>query len=684
MIASKETFIEVPFKYMVRLKNECDKVWLVVEYAEKKEKRLLDGFERLRAKELMKMPVGIAKKFIIEYEGFDRMIDRIRILNGILGGGTGISRYAPALRGVQEKVRLNINEVYLRNLAKVKEKVETQPNESLASIHAQLAQIYSSKENYPKAESSLLKSFDINSRLVKKNDARLGILANAVGDFYSSRGEYEKSEKFYIQALETLESNNSIDYKAISYNCQRLLYIYENRKDQEKMKEILKKLLIYHLGPETKEIADAHFTFGAILFSERKLNLAEASFLKALEIQKKLTGDESVEVAEIWNYLGIVYCEMKKFDQAEDVLEKSLKVLSQNEDLLSKVLNNLAVLYENKSDFGKSGYYWSLLLDITKNKPNLEKKLSSVINSLANSLFKQGKFKESQEILLDALNIFERIHNPQEKIKSLTLQSSIFNIQNNFTESIKSLTQALNLVKEFHGNSHSKVAEIYNNLGSIHFNKGEFSKGEEFFIQALNIQKQFVELGSEEAAKTYFMMGIIKFNQNDLEMSKNYFNLALNLKTENGLRDLVMVPKIYGNLALIYLNQQDYKQAMVFYLKCLEIQETNLQGNKPELALTYFNLGLCSFSLQQFEESEKYYLKSLEIKQQILSPDDSEFVSIYTNLGNISFMLKKYSSCQTYYKACLQIQEKTLGNSHPETQSTLQNLSSLSPYLQVI
>ena len=678
----KETFIEVPFKYTVGLHDDSDTIWLVVKNSEKEEKRLLDGFEKFRAKELMKMPLDIARKFIIESKGAGRTIDRLRILNGILGGGAGISRYAPALRGVQEKVRLNINEVYLKNLAKVKERIETQPNESLASIHAQLAQIYSSKENYGKAESSLLKSFEINSKLVQKNDARLGILANAVGDFYSSRGDYDKSEKFYIQALETLESNNSIDYKAISYNCQRLLYIYENRKDHEKMKEILKKLLIYHLGPETKEIADVHFTFGAILFAERKFNMAEASFFKALEMQKKLTGDESIEVAEIWNYLGIVYCEMKKFDQAEEYLVKSLKVLSQNKDLLSKVLNNLAVLYEGKLDFEKSGYYWNLLFDNTRSKAGLDRKLPSILNSLANSLFKQGKFKESQEVLINYSNIFEKIHNPQEKIKSLTLQSSIFNVQNNFTEAINSLAQALKLAKEFYGSKHSRVAEIYSNLGSIHFNKGDFSKGEEFFIKALEIQEQVVDFGSEEAAKTYFMMGIIKFNQNDLGNSEKYFSKALELKIENGVRDLVMVPKIYGNLALIYLNQENYKKAMEFYMKCLEIQETNLQGNKPELALTYFNLGLCSFHLEEFEESEKYYLKSLEIKQQILNPDDPEFISIYTNLGNTSFMLKKYSSCQTYYKSCLEIQEKTLGSSHPETQSTLQTLSSLSQYLK--
>jgi tetratricopeptide (TPR) repeat protein len=375
---------------------------------------------------------------------------------------------------------------------------------------------------------------------------------------------------------------------------------------------------------------------------------------------------------------------MKEVEKAESDFNRALETLGNRKGKeRRKILYNFAFLLENKSNFQLAAQYWKELLNELQEEKSEE--LIPVMNNLASALLKTGNLSEPEEILENSLKNLEKSSNIQEKIKALNLLSVVHS-QKDPLKSEALLIKALSMAEPFYGGNHLKLAEIYNNLGSLSFKKGDISKGETYFSKALLIQEKVLDFtNAEELAKTYFMMGLMSFVKGELTLSEKHFLKSLNLKTqknESFKRNDPMIPKILGNLALIAFSSNDHEKALKLYLQCKELQENSIPGSL-DLALTYFHLGLTCFNLEDFEESEKFYLKSLEIQEKVRKSEDLELISLWNNLANTSFMLKKYEISEKFHLKCLELLVKVHGNDHPDTLATKNTLEALKPYLQV-
>jgi tetratricopeptide (TPR) repeat protein len=86
----------------------------------------------------------------------------------------------------------------------------------------------------------------------------------------------------------------------------------------------------------------------ALYHSQGKHTLAEKMYLQALEIKKRLYGEENVEVALNLQNLAACYCAKHKYAEAEELFKRSLaireKILGLDHPELITTLKNYAVL----------------------------------------------------------------------------------------------------------------------------------------------------------------------------------------------------------------------------------------------------------------------------------------------------------------------------------------------------
>ncbi|MBX7126961.1 MAG: tetratricopeptide repeat-containing sensor histidine kinase, partial [Cyclobacteriaceae bacterium] len=110
--------------------------------------------------------------------------------------------------------------------------------------------------------------------------------------------------------------------------------------------------------------------------------------------------------------------------------------------------------------------------------------------------------------------------------------------------------------------------DLYNNMGLLYSNYGEFGKSIKYYLPALSFA---------EKIQNHNWQGII-----------------------------------YNNIGLTYFRMGSYEEALVYYQMCLDL--LNTLGLKEDLPMVYANMGLTLNHLNRNKEAEGYFIKVLDCK----------------------------------------------------------------------
>jgi len=206
----------------------------------------------------------------------------------------------------------------------------------------------------------------------------------------------------------------------------------------------------------------------------------------------------------------------------------------------------------------------------------------------------------------------------KEQLKELVELGFFYYSSGQNKEAIRYFKQALKVCER---------ADIYNNLGLVHLNDGDYGKAVNAFKKALNIDPSylpaFYNLGVtmyyarsyDVAANIFEDVGKAKGLEKELLASAhNDRGCALNRKGDLEKAEqsyeaaLVIDDKFirpYVNLGNLYCNKGDFDKAKMKYNKALELDE--------KCAAAYNGLGVVAVEESKLEEAEKYFDKALEV-----------------------------------------------------------------------
>jgi len=191
-------------------------------------------------------------------------------------------------------IKLNNNQFLFEDSKAALELFTTQPG--LFIIHSQAALRIG---EYDKAIETASQGLDISF----KSDEKIQLYLT-LGDAWSEKKNFEKSDEYFEKALETDQQNAMIlnDY---AYNLFK-----RNTKFQKAEEMVLKAMA---LEPDNGSYAD---TYGCILMALGKLTEAETWIKKSLELEG--------ENAEVLEHLGDVYVKQGKNNLAIEAYKKAL------------------------------------------------------------------------------------------------------------------------------------------------------------------------------------------------------------------------------------------------------------------------------------------------------------------------------------------------------------------------
>ena len=177
-------------------------------------------------------------------------------------------------------------------------------------------------------------------------------------------------------------------------------------------------------------------------------------YTRAAEINEKLRGKTSPDLAGIYNYISTVYRDMGKKKESLDWEEKSLHIRE---------------MYSRKDD----------------------PRLAVSYNNIGSAYTQIKQYKKALEMLERSLEIMQAtgLGHPYLNSVYVNLASANSELQNK-DKALEYDEKALEVCLKAVGEEHESTANVYNNLGYDYFSKADFDKAFEAWNKALDINKQ--------------------------------------------------------------------------------------------------------------------------------------------------------------------------------------------------
>jgi DNA-binding NtrC family response regulator/tetratricopeptide (TPR) repeat protein len=264
----------------------------------------------------------------------------------------------------------------------------------------------------------------------------------------------------------------------------------------------------------------------------------------------------------------------------------------------------------------------------------------------AGSLVQLGEYKEAEKAYRDAESIFRRNDNLEGQARALNLLSGLFFRQNDFQNSMATLTDALVIAKKL--NDSKMIAFMMGNLGRINTFLGDFDEA----VKHLRIN---IDLSTEladwlEVGRACLSLGYVQIQTGDFEKAEQ--NLAqgyVHIAAENSPRDTVIYLTYLGEL---YRRSGRLEQSEETLKKALQMAEemapsSTLHGRvMRQLAELY----VCR---KNFTSTSRMAARAMDIMQQFGNTIE---IGALTKLKAIAADAKNdVEQCQKLFSKALEI-----------------------------
>ena len=310
---------------------------------------------------------------------------------------------------------------------------------------------------------------------------------------------------------------------------------------------------------------------------------------KALEIYQNAV-EKAPGFAHLYCIIGKVYQIMGRYEEA--ICEYKMAIWLDNLNFIA--YRELCNLYEEQGDYDNAAEIYKKLIVI-------QPYLAEYHGNLANILYLKGDIGKAVDHYQHAITL-----NPKPVWTSIIAQTLGFILQenvNNLDAAISAYQTAFVLTP--------KDIDIYINLGSAFYEKGEYNNALAIYRQALEIEPH--------NAKIYCNLGYLYWGKDKIDEAISAYETAIKYDPEYDIA--------YNNLGVIYLDDLGRIQ------KAIELFELAIKYN-PNYALAHYNLARSVAITGDKVEAAKLYQNALDVNNITQELDSQEIKDKIQDLFN--------------------------------------------------
>ena len=392
----------------------------------------------------------------------------------------------------------------------------------------------------------------------KVDEYDLGSLYNLLGMLYDLQNQFEKAEKYYLDAIEIQErlvEKNADAYEpalARSYNNAGLFYAKQNQsKKAEKYYlaaiEIGERFVKKNADAYEPDLATSYNSAGVFYHKQGQPEKAEKYYLDAMEIRERLVKKNvdayEPDLATSYNNAGLYYNDQRQPEKAEKyyltAIEIDERLVKKNADAyepgLAMSYNNAGIFYKKQGQSQKAEKYYLAAIEIyerlvKKNADAYEPDLAGSYNNAGIFYDKQNQSEKAKEYYLAAIEICERLVKKNADAYEPNLARSYNNAGSFYHEVqpkkaeeyyLAAIEIYERLVKKDADAYESDLARSYNNAGDFYSDQDHPEKAEKYYLAAIEIRERLVEKNANayepDLAMSYLSYYLLKKDKTYLD-----------------------------------------------------------------------------------------------------------------------------------------------------------------------
>ena len=348
-----------------------------------------------------------------------------------------------------------------------------------------------------------------------------------------------------------------------------------------------------------------------------------------------------------------VYINMDKDDEGLVILEKINILLvdpnsklkpSEKTTFTGKSSRFAAAIYSDKGELKKAAAFYIKAIDAYQSLGDYEniKFAANLQLKLAGIYKKQSEFVKALEIYNNQLEIYNKLNDKKNVADVLDNIGSVHFSLGNYRKVIDFFTDAKLLHLFF--NEYDDAGYSESNIGQAYWNLGLYDSA----IHAHNTALSYKRQANSNAGQAYSwkkLGGLYKLTGEKTkallayDSSANYYTLA---NDSSNLKDLL------NDVGDVYLKDKQYQKAFTYYSRVHDINVK--KTDKSELVNSLYNLGNASFYFS-IDTSKKYFTNSYNLAKEI--GDKSNELSAGLNLGILCFKVYDYPLGEKYFTNAL-------------------------------
>ena len=349
-------------------------------------------------------------------------------------------------------------------------------------------------------------------------------------------------------------------------------------------------------------------------FNERKIDEAIKHQTTALNIFKRILGEDSPEYSYALSDLSMIYNEAGDLAEAirlgNDAANISKKIFGEEHPKYATVLHHLSHCYSDAGNFGEWSRLANAALEIYKKTLGDESpEYANALNDIALYNLFLGNNTEAIRLETIIANINKKAFGEESDEYAFSLHNlaGFYGMIGDYTEAIRLETMALNIRKVVWGEEHSRYASSLSNLASFNESLGNTR-------EALRLEQQAVEI-----CKKYFGEDNLRYANNLDKLAWRYYdidNYAESIRLENIAVDICK--KSYGeqshlyadklsSLALFYSKLGKHADAIRLTSSCMKIYSNDANANPSQNAIVQKNAADVYFAAGHYDKATELY-----------------------------------------------------------------------------
>ncbi|KAF2075598.1 hypothetical protein CYY_003103 [Polysphondylium violaceum] len=426
-------------------------------------------------------------------------------------------------------------------------------------------------------------------------NAKVADLYNHLGDIYRKLAQFDTALDFYNKTLDiytNLRKPQHVSFYPLFKNLGLIEKKLGNYSKAQEYYESSLEIISIHLGKD-------HFEYGLVLCDIADNKRKQEDYTAAHDLYNqslsilitKLGSENSIEIAEIYNDLGLIEKKLGHYQKAIDFYKKAItigeKTLGRLHQKVSFFNQNLADVYRKLGDYKTSEQYFSKCLSSTQQHlGNDHPEVADILVSMGSIYKKQSKYQLAEREYKRAIIIITKAFGADHyKCGVYTnLLADVYRKLNNYDLAKNFYNKALNIIEKSLGKQHSEYGEVLYSMGLLQMSMTNFDQAIQLIKEAITIIEK--ELGKEHAKIGIYLNSLTE-TRIAQEMANPHCSLSTNVVELDSIRAM-----------------QD---------KSFAILIKDLGEHHPEVADLYTNRGEFEFRWGSHSKSREYFEKALEI-----------------------------------------------------------------------